>query len=81
VGSIIQHAWKRWRIVGNINGDYIARFVAFAFYYTLMVPFALITRIFVDPLGTRKSAAPGYTPTWRARKPVGSTLEEARGQS
>jgi hypothetical protein len=76
VGTILRTAWDRFQIIGQANGDYIARFVTFVMYFTLLIPFALIARYLVDPLEMRKAARAH----WRARKPVGVTLEDARSQ-
>jgi len=75
LARILHLAWERWQIIGKINGDYIARAVTTAFYYTILVPFALVTRYLVDPLELRKPAH------WRPRKPVGESLDSAREQS
>jgi hypothetical protein len=72
---ILQTAWRRWQIISKINGDYIARFITTLFYYTILVPFALITKFWVDPLEQRKPTA------WRARKPVPESIDAARQQS
>jgi len=77
LGNIIRTAWDRFQIIGKANGDYVSRFITFLMYCTVLVPFALIARYFVDPLEMNKSVKPH----WRARKPVGTTLEEARNQS
>jgi hypothetical protein len=74
--SIIRVAWQRWQIIGKINGDYIARFVTNLFYFTILVPFAIITKFLVDPLELRKAA----TSHWKEKKPVGTTLDEVRSQ-
>jgi hypothetical protein len=77
VSHILRTAWERFQIIGQANGDYIARFVTFVMYFSVLIPFALITRFIVDPLEVRKAAQPH----WRKRKPVGETLNEARSQS
>jgi hypothetical protein len=77
MGSIIRVAWSRWRLISEIYGDYFARFFTFIFYFTIIVPFALITRFLVDPLKMGKA----HHTQWLQRKPVGTSLEEARSQS
>lgn len=77
MSQILRTAWERFQIIGQANGDYIARFVTFVMYFSILIPFALITRLLVDPLETRKSARPH----WRGRKPVGESLQDARSQS
>lgn len=58
------------------NGDYVARFITNLFYFTILVPFAIIAKLFTDPLGLRQTA----NPNWKARKPVGATIDDARSQ-
>lgn len=68
-------AWARWKIIGDVYGDFQARFFAVLFYCTIFVPFALAVRLLSDPLRIRKPPA-----TWLERAPVGSSLDEARRQ-
>lgn len=77
MGRLLRIAWDRFQIIGQANGDYIARFITWVMYFTLVVPFALIARFLVDPLGLRKKYAESY---WRPKKPVGTSLDEARSQ-
>lgn len=70
----IRLAWDRWKVIGHINGDYIGRFTATAFYYTILVPFALGAQRFIDPLKLRRPIA------WVPRKPVSSALKDAQEQ-
>lgn len=75
MNPILQVAWERWQIVARVNGDYVARLLVNVFYFTIMVPFALGVKYMTDPLGLRNPAA-----RWLDRKPVGTTLDEARSQ-
>ena len=74
--DILQTAWQRWQIIAHINGDYVARFVVNAFYFTIMIPFALGARLFTDPLQLRNIPQAH----WKERKAVGASLDEARSQ-
>jgi hypothetical protein len=74
---LLQHAWARLLIISESYGDYAARFTSFVFYFTILVPFALITRFAVDPMHLKKS----NKAHWLDRKAVGASLEEARSQS
>ena len=74
--AIIGRAWQRWQIIGRINGDYLARVLVNGFYFTVLVPFALGVKLFSDPLALKSKSSPA----WRARKAVGSSLTDARGQ-
>jgi len=75
--TILKTAWDRFQLVGQVNGEYIARVVTLVFYFSVLIPFALIARLLVDPLELRKTSQPH----WRARKPVSAALEDARSQS
>ncbi len=76
MNAILRAAWDRWQIIGHINGEYVSRFITNFFYFTILVPFGLGVRLFSDPLGLRKSSASN----WKARKPVSTALDDARGQ-
>jgi hypothetical protein len=73
---ILRTAWERWRIIARINGDYVARFITNLFFFTILVPFAIVAKLFTDPLGLRQSAASH----WKTRKSVGVSIDEARSQ-
>jgi hypothetical protein len=68
-------AWNRWRIIGDVYGNFQARLFAVLFYFTLFVPFALGVRLLGDPMNVRK-----LPKKWLDRVPVGDTLDEARRQ-
>lgn len=67
----IWHAWKRF---GQFLGDLLGRTVLTIFYFTLFVPFALIVRLFMDPLALRPRSAA----KWLERKTQDLTLEDSR---
>jgi hypothetical protein len=73
--ALRQTAWERWQIIAKINGDYLARLLVNLFYFTIMVPFAVGIKLLTDPLALRNPVA-----RWLERKPVGSSLEDARSQ-
>lgn len=68
-------AWDRWKIIGEVFGDFQGRLFAVLFYFTLFVPFALGVRLLSDPLHLRTSPR-----RWLDRAPVGSSLDKARKQ-
>lgn len=72
--EILQFAWKRFSLLTVILGDMQGRFLVTAFYFTIFVPFALISRIFTDPLGRKDP------PHWRERPPVPNDMESAKQQ-
>ena len=73
--EIARLAWKRWKIVGDVFGDFQARLLAVFFYFTAFVPYALGVRLFSDPLALRSAPR-----AWLQRTPVGNTLDDARRQ-
>ena len=54
-------------------GDFIGRFVLTVFYFSIVVPFGLIMRLFNDRLDM-KEAKP---PSWQTRTTTDKTLEDA----
>lgn len=75
VGELIRTAWDRWKIIGEVYGDFQGRLFAVLFYCTIFVPFAVGVRLFSDPLHLRRAPR-----RWLDRAPVVSTLDEARKQ-
>ena len=55
--------------------DQINRVALTIFYYTLMAPFGLIMRFFVDPLAMKKTKNESY---WQERTTTDKTLEDVR---
>lgn len=70
-------AWERYKIIGAIMSDIIGRTVATVFYFTILVPFGIISRVFTDPLHLKPAA---MKPTWLERDPVENDLESALRQ-
>ncbi len=68
-------AWNRWKIIGEVFGDFQARLFAVLFYSTIFVPFALGVRLLSDPLRIRRPPT-----AWIERAPVGRSADEARRQ-
>ena len=55
--KLLNIAWERFSVNSAIVADLNGRFIATAFYFTIMVPFGLLSAIFMDPLRKRKGAA------------------------
>lgn len=72
--DILQLAWKRLLVITAVIGDVQGRLIASLFYYTILVPFGIGSRLFTDPLRLKSSAQ------WLERPPVASTLEDAKKQ-
>ncbi len=48
--AIIRSSWKGLGARAREIGDFQSRFLLTLFYFTLLVPFALLARVFGDPL-------------------------------
>lgn len=75
MSEITRIAWERWKIIGEVFGDFQGRLFAVLFYFTLFVPFALGVRLLSDPLRLRAASR-----QWLDRGPVGNSLDDARKQ-
>lgn len=73
--NLLKIAWDRFSVNSAIVADINGRFIATAFYFTIMVPFGLLSSIFMDPL-RRKSPAVD----WSAREPASTDIASAREQ-
>ena len=69
-------AWERFSInsaeVADING----RFIATLFYCTILVPFGLLSALFMDPLRKRQS----INASWLKREPAPADMKSAKEQ-
>jgi hypothetical protein len=72
--EIVHLAWDRFNIIGSVIGDVQSRILITAFYFTILVPFGLISRLFTDPL--RRTG----TPVWLDRPATPDDLDSARQQ-
>lgn len=73
--STLAKLWKLWKQFGQLLGDLMARLVLTLFYFTLFAPFALIVRLFQDPLRLKASHEVSH---WQKREMAEPNLNEAR---
>lgn len=73
--ELLNIAWDRFSVNSAIVADLNGRFIATAFYFTIMVPFGLLSSIFMDPLRKRNGAA-----SWTEREPLPTDIASAREQ-
>jgi len=71
---ILRKIWAGWKRVGQFIGDFIARLVLTAFYFTIFLPFGLGVRLLGDPLGIK---AKGKV-HWLDRSTHDLVMEDAR---
>lgn len=72
--SIWRRLWEGWKRVGGWIGDFLGRLILTLFYFTLVLPFGVVMRLFRDPLRLR----PPSPPTWLDRQPDENSLDAAR---
>ena len=75
MNSILRHAWKRFGLITSIIGDFQGRLFAIVFYFTVLVPFGVGSRLSSDPLHLKKQDG-----EWLERPEVSRNLESARRQ-
>jgi hypothetical protein len=71
-------AWQRFGVLTSIIGDVQGRIIAIGFYFTILVPFGLLSRLFSDPLHLRQSG--DEESLWHERHPVPNDIDSARQQ-
>jgi hypothetical protein len=76
MSEIVHLAWDRFTIVASIVGDLQGRVIVTLFYFTILIPFGLGSRLFSDSLRLRAE----NIPRWLDRPPVNNTLDDARRQ-
>lgn len=72
--SILKIIWEGWKRVGGAIGDFIARVVLSILYFTIVLPFGLITRLGRDPLDLKTEG----NAHWLERSTVDKTLDDGR---
>lgn len=72
--QLFKFAWKRFTLIAEIMGEVNGRVLVTVFYFTILVPFALISKLVTDPLN-RKTP-----PSWIAREPLKRDIDSARNQ-
>lgn len=68
-------AWERFNVITSVVADGNGRFIATLFYFTIMVPFGIISSLTMDPLRIKNADT-----TWLDREPVPTDIESAREQ-
>lgn len=72
----LNRLWAAWREIAGYVGDFQARVLLTAFYFTIAVPFGLLARA-LDPLRVRRTPA---TTGWVRRRAERTELDAARHQ-
>jgi hypothetical protein len=73
--SLPRRIWEGWKKIARKIGDFNARVILTVFYLVLLMPFAILVKLFTDPLEIKKNARTGWLP--REEKPGISPMEKA----
>ena len=74
--NFLKKIWAGWKRFGHFMGDMLARVVLTVFYFTIFLPFGLLTTLFGDPLNIKSKAKP----EWLKRETGDRDLAEAGKQ-
>jgi len=66
--------WNAWKRFGEFIGEWVARIVLTIFYFTIFLPFGLVSRLWRDPLDCRDISEV----SWTERPALNNSLEKAR---
>lgn len=69
--------WSRWKVLAQKIGTFQSKILFSLFYFLVMPPFAVIVKLFSDPLGLKKSSSAKWHPK-EARQ--NDFLKESRRQ-
>lgn len=79
--KIREIAWHRFNVNSSIIADGNGRFIATLFYFTVLVPFGLLSSLAMDPLDVKKAKARKKTSArWHKREAVPADIKSAREQ-
>ena len=73
--EIVKHAWRRFGIITSVIGDFQGRVIATLFYFTVLAPFGLGSRLASDPMKIRSQGS-----QWLERDEVANDLDSAKRQ-
>ena len=75
--GLFRNAGRRWQIWMHDIGNFQSRVLLTVFYFTALVPFALLTRALADPFDRRRRDKASTWHPWAERK---TSLDAARRQ-
>jgi hypothetical protein len=75
--KITHIAWERFKIITGVIGDVQGRLIAILFYFSILVPFGVASRMFSDPLNIRRDTS---SSAWLERPPASAEIEAAQRQ-
>ena len=75
---VAARAWRNWTELTHYMGDFQARLLLTLLYFTWLLPFGLLLRLFGDPLDIRR--APPESTGWKKRAVQQRDLQALRRQ-
>ena len=70
--------WEGWKVVAHAIGNFQARLLLSLFYFLVVPPFALLVKLFMDPLRLRPADHRGSF--WIDREDLDTSSDAARWQ-
>ena len=77
--NIFKRLWEGWKKIAQKIGDFNARVILTIFYFILLSPFALLMKLFTDPLEIKNKEHVGWHD--KENNTELSALENAKRQS
>jgi hypothetical protein len=77
LGSPMKQLWEGWQGFAVEMGSFQARILLACFYFVVITPFAILVRLFSDPLWTKISNPSTF---WHSHPVTSDDLEEAKRQ-
>lgn len=74
----MKRLWNNWKTLARMAGDFQTRLILGYFYFLIVTPFALLTRLFGDPFTLRAGKQQSF---WVERETIETGLQEAKMQS
>jgi hypothetical protein len=56
----LRRVWERWKVIAHAIGNFQARVLLTVFYFVVVPPFAVIAKLFTDPLSLRAPRGDSY---------------------
>lgn len=75
----LKFLWKKWLGLAHVIGNFQAQVILTLFYFTFVLPFGVVMRLFADPLRQNysKTRAKSNFGEWKHKK---DTIDVARRQ-
>ncbi len=75
--NALKRAWQAWMHFAQCMGNFQSRVMLTLFYFVIVTPFAILLKVFGDPLHLKSRSQPSF---WLSRSTSETDLENARNQ-